>query len=313
MALDHGVDRFVEFGHRRVLVGLVRRIVPDVEAVHLGDPSDLPGLLAMAGREGSGAAAGCPSRSSPGRAGASGRRARSPWRRRGFDLGLTYARDREGAEAVAEAVRDAGGRATRCRARRATPAAPRAVVEEVEGALGPLDAIVANAGVTRDGPAVRMGGEAWTEPIDVNLTGTMSDDPRRPGGDGCAAGQGSVVALSSMVGVQGNAGQANYAASKAGIIGLVKALAREAGPRGARQRRRARLHPHAPHRRADRRAHRGPAARDGAGAAGRPGGRRGPGRVPVLAGVGLHHRRGAWRWTEGCGYEEATAGDGAWW
>jgi len=50
MALDHGVDRFVEFGHRRVLVGLVRRIRPGVEAVNLGDPSDLPALLALAGR-----------------------------------------------------------------------------------------------------------------------------------------------------------------------------------------------------------------------------------------------------------------------
>jgi [acyl-carrier-protein] S-malonyltransferase len=49
MALDHGVDGFVEFGHRRVLVGLVRRIRPDVQALHLGDPADLPALLAMAG------------------------------------------------------------------------------------------------------------------------------------------------------------------------------------------------------------------------------------------------------------------------
>ncbi len=51
-ALDHGADTFVEFGHRRVLVGLVRRIRPDVEAVHLGQPSDLPALLALAGRSG---------------------------------------------------------------------------------------------------------------------------------------------------------------------------------------------------------------------------------------------------------------------
>jgi [acyl-carrier-protein] S-malonyltransferase len=50
MALDHGVDHFVEFGHRRVLVGLVKRIRPGVEALHLGDPSDLPALLALAGR-----------------------------------------------------------------------------------------------------------------------------------------------------------------------------------------------------------------------------------------------------------------------
>jgi [acyl-carrier-protein] S-malonyltransferase len=54
MALDHGVDSFVEFGHRRVLVGLVRRIRPDVQAVHLGAPSDLPALLAMAGPTSSG-------------------------------------------------------------------------------------------------------------------------------------------------------------------------------------------------------------------------------------------------------------------
>lgn len=52
MALDHGVDSFVEFGHRRVLVGLVRRIRPDVQAIHLGAPSDLPALLALAGRAG---------------------------------------------------------------------------------------------------------------------------------------------------------------------------------------------------------------------------------------------------------------------
>ncbi len=50
LALDHGVDQFVEFGHRRVLVGLVRRIRPGVEALHLGDPSDLPALLALAGK-----------------------------------------------------------------------------------------------------------------------------------------------------------------------------------------------------------------------------------------------------------------------
>ena len=50
LALDSGADRFVEFGHRRVLVGLVRRIVPGVQAVHLGDPSDLPALLALAGQ-----------------------------------------------------------------------------------------------------------------------------------------------------------------------------------------------------------------------------------------------------------------------
>ena len=153
--------------------------------------------------------------------------------RRGFDMGLTYARDREGAEAVAEAVRRAGGRAhvVRGEAREAGGAAR--AVEEVEGALGPRDVMVANAGVTRDGPAVRMAGEAWREPIDVNLTGTMR--AMRAALAGMARrGHGCLVAISSIVGVQGNAGQANYAASKAGILGLVRALAREAGPSGVR-------------------------------------------------------------------------------
>ena len=153
--------------------------------------------------------------------------------RQGFDVGLTYAEDLAGAEQAAEAVARAGRRAHVRRAEARDVDDAPAAGAEVEEALGLLAALVANAGITRDGPAVRMTGEAWSDPIDVNLTGTMAIARAALRGM-LRRRAGSIVMMSSVVGVQGNAGQANYAASKAGIIGLTRALAREAGPRGVR-------------------------------------------------------------------------------
>lgn len=152
---------------------------------------------------------------------------------RGYDVGLTYAEDREGAETAAEAAARAGARTHVQRAEARDPGSAPAMVAAVEDALGPLDALVANAGITRDGPAVRMDAEAWRAPIEVNLTGTMAAMHAALEGM-LRRRSGSIVAVSSIVGVQGNAGQANYAASKAGILGLVRALARSAGPSGVR-------------------------------------------------------------------------------
>ena len=107
------------------------------------------------------------------------------------------------------------------------------MVEAVEEALGPLDAVVLNAGITRDGLAVRMGGEDWSAVIDTNLSGAFYT--ARPALRGMLRRRsGSIVAVSSIVALTGNAGQVNYAASKAGMIGMVRALAREAGARGVR-------------------------------------------------------------------------------
>jgi 3-oxoacyl-[acyl-carrier protein] reductase len=151
----------------------------------------------------------------------------------GYDVGVGYASDADGAAATAAAVEEAGTRATVHRADVADEAAAGAMVEAVEEALGPLDAVVLNAGITRDGLAVRMGGEDWSAVIDTNLSGAFYT--ARPALRGMLRRRsGSIVAVSSIVGLIGNAGQANYAASKAGMLGLVRALAREAGGRGVR-------------------------------------------------------------------------------
>jgi 3-oxoacyl-[acyl-carrier protein] reductase len=151
----------------------------------------------------------------------------------GYDVGVGFASDADGAAATAAAVEEAGARATVHRADVADEAAAGAMVEAVEEALGPLDAVVLNAGITRDGLAVRMGGEDWSAVIDTNLSGAFYT--ARPALRGMLRRRsGSIVAVSSIVGLVGNAGQVNYAASKAGMLGMVRTLAREAGGRGVR-------------------------------------------------------------------------------
>ena len=100
-------------------------------------------------------------------------------------------------------------------------------------AVGELDILVNNAGVTRDGLIARMSDEDWRIVIETNLSGTFHTC--RAAARGMMKRRcGSIVNVSSIVGLHGNPGQANYSASKAGIIGLTKALARELGNRGVR-------------------------------------------------------------------------------
>lgn len=104
-------------------------------------------------------------------------------------------------------------------------------VESVLGRFGSLDILVNNAGITRDGLVVRMGVEDWDRVIDVNLKGAFNfcKAAAKPM---MKARWGRIVNISSVIGVMGNAGQANYAASKAGLIGLTKSLAKELAGRG---------------------------------------------------------------------------------
>jgi 3-oxoacyl-[acyl-carrier protein] reductase len=130
-------------------------------------------------------------------------------------------------------VRGAGRAAVTHAADVADPEAAGALVARAEEELGPLDAVVLNAGITRDGPALRMSAEDWDAVIDTNLSGAFF--VARPALRGMLRRRsGSIVAVSSVVGLIGNAGQANYAAAKAGLLGMVRSLAREAGGRGVR-------------------------------------------------------------------------------
>jgi len=101
----------------------------------------------------------------------------------------------------------------------------------VEEQLGPVEVLVANAGITRDTLLARMGEDEWRSVIDTNLTGTFHV-VRRAARGMMRARHGRVVLISSVVGLIGGPGQVNYAASKAGLIGLARSVARELGSRG---------------------------------------------------------------------------------
>jgi 3-oxoacyl-[acyl-carrier protein] reductase len=153
--------------------------------------------------------------------------------RAGYDVAIGYANDAEAARASVEAVESLGRRSISHAADVSDEAAAAGLVERTEQALGPLDAVVLNAGITRDGLAVRMPPDDWRAVIDTNLTGAFF--VARPALRGMLRRRaGSIVAVSSVVALTGNAGQANYSAAKAGLLGMVRSLAREAGGRGVR-------------------------------------------------------------------------------
>ncbi len=108
-----------------------------------------------------------------------------------------------------------------------------AAVEAVVKDFGSIDILVNNAGITRDGLIIRMKEEDWDSVLAINLKGVWQCT-KSVGKVMLKARKGSIVNIASVVGVMGNAGQANYSASKAGVIGLTKTSAKEFAPRGVR-------------------------------------------------------------------------------
>jgi 3-oxoacyl-[acyl-carrier protein] reductase len=106
-----------------------------------------------------------------------------------------------------------------------------AAFEEIEAAQGPVEVLVANAGITRDTLLLRMSDEDWDAVIDTNLTGSFRVAKRAAKGM-LRLRRGRIVFISSVVGLLGSPGQVNYAASKAGLVGMARSMARELGSRG---------------------------------------------------------------------------------
>jgi 3-oxoacyl-[acyl-carrier protein] reductase len=141
------------------------------------------------------------------------------------------ARTLEGLGSTVQAIRGAGGTAEGYAVDVADSAAVQKTIDAIEAKFQRIDVLVNNAGVTRDGLVLRMDDAAWAEVIDTNLKGTFLFS-RAVGACMMRARYGRIVNISSVSGLMGNPGQANYSASKAGVIGFSKTVARELASRG---------------------------------------------------------------------------------
>ena len=149
----------------------------------------------------------------------------------GWPVAINYRSDADGAEQVAEAIGDAGGHAETVQADVRDAAAVGAVFKELEERVGPVLVLVNNAGVRADGLAPQLGDDEWERVLETNLSAAFRAT-RRALKPMIRARFGRVVNIASVVGPRANAGQANYAASKAGLIGFTKTVAVEVARRG---------------------------------------------------------------------------------
>jgi len=151
--------------------------------------------------------------------------------RAGAKVAINYNRSSAAAQAVVEEIQAAGGEARAWQADVSKLDQASALLDNVIKDWGQLDILVNNAGITRDTLLMRMKEEDWDQVLEVNLKGYFNccKAAVRPM---ARARKGRIINISSVVGLRGNAGQVNYAAAKAGVVGLTKSLARELGSRG---------------------------------------------------------------------------------
>ncbi|MDJ0961316.1 MAG: 3-oxoacyl-[acyl-carrier-protein] reductase [Acidimicrobiia bacterium] len=150
---------------------------------------------------------------------------------RGAAVAVNYARNSDAADEVVQAIQSGGGRAMAIGTDVGDAEAVTAMFSAVEEELGRVEVLVNNAGITRDDLMLRMSLEAWDDVIATNLRSVFLCSKAALRGM-LRSKWGRIISLSSVSGIAGNPGQANYAASKAGIIGFSRSLAKEVGSRG---------------------------------------------------------------------------------
>ncbi len=151
----------------------------------------------------------------------------------GAKIAFTYASSATKAQELEQQLKNTGAEAKGFQSNAADFNAAQKLVDEVIKSMGSVDVLINNAGITRDGLLMRMTEEQWDEVIQTNLKSVfnLTKAVMRPM---LKSRSGSIINMSSVVGVKGNAGQANYAASKAGILGFTKSVALEIGSRNVR-------------------------------------------------------------------------------
>ena len=150
----------------------------------------------------------------------------------GWPVGVNYRTDEEGAASVVSEIETAGGQALSVGGDVADPDAVESIFAKLEQRFGPVLVLVNNAGVRADGLSMQLDDDEWEHVLATNLSGAFRTTRRAMKGM-MRARHGRVINIASVVGgVRGNAGQANYAASKAGLVGFTRTVAAEVARRG---------------------------------------------------------------------------------
>jgi 3-oxoacyl-[acyl-carrier protein] reductase len=149
----------------------------------------------------------------------------------GYQVIFTYHSNQPAAEAVVQLAKELGGFAKAVKADAGNKLASQALIDETFAEFGRLDALVNNAGITKDTLLIRMSDDDWDQVLQTNLTGVFYTT-RAAAKVMMKQRSGAIVNISSVSGIYGNAGQTNYSAAKAGLIGLTKSVAKELGSRG---------------------------------------------------------------------------------